>query len=101
MIYKCLDKKFTACKCPRINSDVVSNDQQLINKLQKPIIRKCKNCKVYSSFKDSIWGFDPDDMQLMNSYNKGIWFLLTIIDIFSKCMGVFFELQSHMCLEAS
>ena len=40
--------------------------------------------KMYSSFKDNIWGFDLDDMQLLNKYNKGIRYLLCIIDLFSK-----------------
>ena len=40
--------------------------------------------KKYSSFKDNIWGFDLDDMQLLNKYNKGIRYLLCIIDLFSK-----------------
>ena len=40
--------------------------------------------KVYSTFKDNIWGVDLADMQLLTKYNKGIRFLLCVIDIFSK-----------------
>ena len=40
--------------------------------------------KVYSSFKDNIWGVDLADMQLISKYNKGIRYLLCAIDIFSK-----------------
>ena len=40
--------------------------------------------KVYSTFKDNIWGVDLADMQLLSKYNKGIGFLLCAIDIFSK-----------------
>ena len=40
--------------------------------------------KVYAAFKDNIWGADLADMQLLNKYNKGIRFLLCVIDIFSK-----------------
>ena len=29
-------------------------------------------------------GTDPADIQLMNRYNKGILFLLGVIDVFSK-----------------
>ena len=32
--------------------------EQLADELHKPIIRKLKKCKVYSSFKDNIWGAD-------------------------------------------
>ena len=40
--------------------------------------------RVYSSFKDNIWGDDLADMQLISTFNKGIRFLLCVIDIFSK-----------------
>ena len=33
---------------------------------------------------DKIWGADLADMQLINKFNKGIRFLLCVIDIFSK-----------------
>ena len=36
---------------------------QLVNELHKPIIRKFKKRKVYSSFRDNIWGVDLADMQ--------------------------------------
>ena len=36
---------------------------QLANELQKPIIWKFKKRKVYSSFKNNIWGVDLADMQ--------------------------------------
>ena len=48
------------------------------------IIRKFEKRRVYSTFKDNIWGVDLADMQLLRKYNKGIRFLLCIIDIFSK-----------------
>ena len=40
--------------------------------------------KVYSSFRDNIWGFDLADMQSLSKYNKGIKNLLCAIDFFSK-----------------
>ena len=39
---------------------------------------------MYSSFGDNIWGADIADMQLLSKFNKGIRFLLCIIDIYSK-----------------
>ena len=39
---------------------------------------------MYSSFKDSIWGVDLADMQLISKYNKGIRYLLRVIDLFSR-----------------
>ena len=43
-----------------------------------------KKRKVHAAFKDNIWGADLADMQLLSKYNKGIRFLLCVIDIFSK-----------------
>ena len=40
--------------------------------------------KVYSSFKDNIWGIDLADMQLISKYNKGIRYFLCALDSFSK-----------------
>ena len=38
------------------------NNEKLANELHKPIIKKFKRRKVYSSFKDNIWGVDLADM---------------------------------------
>ena len=40
------------------------SNQQLADELDKPIIWKFKRRKVYSSFRDNIWGVDLADMQL-------------------------------------
>ena len=39
---------------------------------------------MYSSFKDNTWGVDLADMQLISKHNKGIRYLLCVIDLFSK-----------------
>ena len=39
---------------------------------------------MYSLCTNNIWGADLADMQLISKYNKGIRFLLCVIDIFSK-----------------
>ena len=57
---------------------------KLANELHKPIIRKFNKRKVYSSFKDNIWDADLADMQLLSKFNKGIRYLLCVIDLFSK-----------------
>ena len=58
-------------------------NRQLADELQKPIIKKFKRWKVYLSFKDNICGVDLADIQWMSKFNKGIRFLLCVIDIFS------------------
>ena len=60
------------------------SNQQLADELHKPIIKKFKRRKVYSSFEDNIWGADLADMQLISKFNKGIRFFLCVIDIFSE-----------------
>ena len=71
MVYKFFDKK---SKGSGIKNEIKEN-QQLANELHKPIIRKFKKRKVYSSFKDNIWGVELTDMQLIGKYNKGIRYI--------------------------
>ena len=51
-----------------VKIDIVPN-QQLAEELQKPIIRKFEQRKLYSSFKDNIWSTDLADMQLISKFN--------------------------------
>ena len=78
MVYKFFDKK---SKGSGITNEF---NYQLANELHKPIIKKFKKRKVYSSFKDNIWGVDLADMQSLSTYNKGFKYLLCAIDLFSK-----------------
>ena len=78
MVYKFFDKKSKG-------SGIINEpNYQLANELHKPIIRKFKKRKVYSSFRDNIWGVDLADMQSLSKYNKGNKYLLCAIDLFSK-----------------
>ena len=77
MVYKFFDKKSSG-------SGITNENYKLANKLHKPIIRKFKKRKVYSSFRDNIWGVDLADMQSLNRYNKRIRYLLCAIDLCSK-----------------
>ena len=79
MIYKFFDKKSKG-------SGITTNEfnHQLTNELHKPVIKKFKKRKVYSSFKDNIWGVDLADIQSLSKYNKGLKYLLCAIDLFSK-----------------
>ena len=79
MVYKFFDK--TSAKGSGISN---RENSELANELHQPIIRKFKKRKVYSSFKDNIWGVDLADMQLISKYNKGIRYLLCVLDLFSK-----------------
>ena len=77
MVYKFYDKKSSG-------SGITKSNYQLADELYEPIIRKFKKRKIYSSFRDNIWGVDLADMQSLSKYNKGTKYLLCAIDLFSK-----------------
>ena len=82
MVYKFFDKKSKG-------SGIINEpNYQLANELHKPIIRKFKKRKVYSSFRENIWGVDLADMQSLSKYNKGIKYLLCAIDLLSKYVWI-------------
>ena len=83
MVYKFFDTKASLTDRKTVASGVNENIK-LANELHKPNIRKFNKRKVYSSFKDNIWGADLADMQLLSKFNKGIKYLLCVIDLFSK-----------------
>ena len=79
MVYKFFDKKSQENGLANNNENL-----KLANELHRPIIKTFNKRKVYSSFKDNIWGADLADMQLLSKFNKRFRFLLCVIDIFSK-----------------
>ena len=84
MFYKFLDEKSEGSGAKHVNTKLIPQNEQLADELHKPIIRKFKNRKVYSTSKNNIWAADLVDMQLLSRCNNGIRFLLCVIDIFSK-----------------
>ena len=89
MVYKLFDKKSTAkptaepSSLERMGSGIASSSI-LANELHKPVVKKFNKRKVYSQFKDNIWGVDLADMQSLSRKNKGIKYLLCAIDLYSK-----------------
>ena len=92
MVYKLFDKKsaLLADKSTKgsgvatLTNKFVSQNHQLAEELHKPVIRKFKKRKAHSAFKDNNLGADLSDMQLLSRHNKGIRFLLCVIDNFSQ-----------------
>ena len=72
LVYKSFDKKSSGSG---VKSEIIIR-QELAEELNKPIIRKFKKRKVYSSFMDNIWGNELADMQLISRFNKGFRVLL-------------------------
>ena len=81
MVYNFFDKKSKGSGAKHVNTKLTPQNQQLARELHNPIIKKIE---VHAPFKDNIWGADLADMQLLSRHNKGIRFLLCVIDIFSK-----------------
>ena len=85
MVFKFFDKKSPSLDKSKGSGAVTNKPNcQLANELHKPIIRNFKKRKVYSSYRDNIWGNDLTDMQSLSKYDKGIKYLLCAIDLFSK-----------------
>ena len=82
MVYKFFDKKSSG------SGVAAEPNYQLANELRRQIIRKLKRQKVYSSFRDNLWGLDLGDIQSLSKYNEGIKYLLCAIDLFSKYVWV-------------
>ena len=78
MVYKFFDKK-------SMGSDFVKDSSLILaDELHKPVIKKFNKRKVYSQFKDNIWGVDLADMQSLSKKNKGMKYLLCALELFSK-----------------
>ena len=58
--------------------------QQLAKKLHKPITRNFRKRTVISYGIDKIWAADLVEMQKYSKWNKGVKYLLMVIDVFSK-----------------
>ena len=80
MVYKFFDKKSKGAG--------LKEKQQLADELHKPIIRKFRKRKVYSSFKDNIWGADLADMQLISKFNIGFRFYYVLLICSVNMLGL-------------
>ena len=78
MVYKCFEKKSMGSGIARDTAKPSSLERSssiLADELHKTVIKKFKKRKVYSQFKDNIWGVDLVDMQSLSKTNKGIKYL--------------------------
>ena len=56
----------------------------LAEELHKPVKRKFKRRRVLVNGTDKIWSADLADMQAFTKFNRGIKYLLAVIDVFSN-----------------
>ena len=84
MVYKFFDKKSTGSGFKMLKNTTKPSSSISADELHKSIIRKFNKRKVYSQFKDNIWGVDLAEMQSLSRKNKDIKYLLCTIDLYSK-----------------
>ena len=84
MVYKFFDKKSMGSRVKKLKDTTKPSSSILADELHKPVIKKFEKRKVYSQFKDNIWGVDLADMQSLSRKNNGIKYLLCAIYLFSK-----------------
>ena len=85
MVYKFFDKKSIGSGTAKPSSfERIASSSILADERHQSIIRKFNKRKVYSQFKDNIWGVDLADMQSLSRKNEGIKYLLCVIDLYSK-----------------
>ena len=82
MVYKFFDKKSMGSG---IKKDTTKSSSLILaDELHKPVIKTFNKRKVYSQFKDNIWGVDLADIQSLSRKNKIIKYLVCAIDLYSK-----------------
>ena len=86
MVYKIFDNKSSGSGVAASfgKKSATEPNYKLANELHKQIIRKFKRRKVYSSFRDNIWGVDSADILSLGKCSKRIKHLLCVIGLFSK-----------------
>ena len=62
----------------RSSLERTENNKILAEELHEPVIKNFNKRKVYSQFKDNIWGVDLADTQSLNKKNKGIKYLYVL-----------------------
>ena len=67
-----------------LQSGIVKDSSLILADELNKFIKKFNKKKVYSQFRDNIWGVDLADTQSLSKKNKGIKYLLCAIDLFSK-----------------
>ena len=85
MVYKFFDSKVAPLDKKTMSGKGTKEVNKILaEELHKPVINKFNKRKVFSQFRDNIWGVDLADMQSLSKKNKAIKYLLCAIDLFSK-----------------
>jgi len=75
-----------------VKNDLISRiawTDQLADELHQPVVKNVRKRKVYVNGIDKICASDLVDMQSFPKFNRGVKYLLTVIDLFSKFCWMF------------
>ena len=76
LVHKSFDKKTGSGAKARVN-------EELHQELPTPVIKKFKR-SVYARFKNNVWAADLAEMGSLSSKNRGVNYLLFVVDLFTK-----------------
>ena len=62
----------------------INLNEQLAEKLYKPVIKKFKRREVFVRFKDNIWAAGLSEMESLSLKNKNVKYLLCVINVFIR-----------------
>ena len=65
--------------------------EELVQELQKPVIKKYKRRRVYGRFKDNLWAADLAEIGRLSSKNRNVRYLLCVIDVY-MCILCFHQI---------
>ena len=83
MVYKFFDKKSGLGAIATSKAEACVN-KELAQELYRPVIKKFKRRRLFAWFKDNIWAADLPKMGSLPSSNRGVKYLLCLIDVFTK-----------------
>ena len=70
MVYKFFDSKVAPLDKKAMSGKGIKNNKILAKELHKPVLKKFNKRKLYSQFRDNIWGVDLADMQSLSKKKK-------------------------------
>ena len=83
MVYKFFDKKSASLDKSSGSGVATEPNDQLADELHRQTVRKFNRRKVYSSFRDNIWGVDLADMHWANTTKESIIYCVQSICLVS------------------
>ena len=66
-------------------------NEELAQKLHKPVIKKYKRRRAYGRFKDNLWAADLAEIGRLSSKNRSFRHLLCVIDVY-MCILYFHQI---------